>query len=71
MMCDEHGERLAKRSGSTTVAAYRESGHRPEDIIGQLAEGLGLGDGTAVRPAELIDAWRARYLPTDGVPPST
>ena len=71
MMCDEHGERLAKRSGSTTVAAYRESGHRPEDVIGQLAEGLGLGDGTAVRPAELIDAWRARYLPTDGVPPST
>lgn len=34
--------KLAKRLGSTGVAAYREAGRAPEEIIGRLAASLGL-----------------------------
>ncbi len=42
LMLDEHGERLAKRRGSLTLRALRETGVRPERVVGLLAHGLGL-----------------------------
>lgn len=62
LMRDEDGRRLAKRSGSTTVAAYREAGTTPEALIGRLAAGLGLGDGAPAGPEAFVEAWRARYV---------
>ena len=62
LMLGEDGQRLAKRSGATTVAAHREAGRRPEAVIGALAAGLGLvPEGVEVRPEELVEAWRARW----------
>ena len=59
LMLGEDGQRLAKRSGSTTVAAHREAGRRPEAIIGELAAGLGLvPEGVEVSAEELVEAWR-------------
>ena len=36
------GRRLAKRHGDTRIAAFRESGMRPEEIVGYLAGSLGI-----------------------------
>lgn len=59
LMLGEDGQRLAKRSGSTTVAAHREAGRRPEAIIGELAAGLGLvPEGVEVRAEALVEVWR-------------
>ena len=60
LMLGEDGQRLAKRSGSTTVAAHREAGRRPEAVLesrcprayrewleGDLAEAGGRGQRLA------------------------
>jgi glutamyl-tRNA synthetase len=39
------GDRLAKRVGSTTIRSLRERGLSPEEVIGLLAQGLGLVSG--------------------------
>ncbi|MCB9651008.1 MAG: tRNA glutamyl-Q(34) synthetase GluQRS [Deltaproteobacteria bacterium] len=59
LMLGEDGQRLAKRSGSTTVAAHREAGRRPEAVLGELATGLGLvPEGVEVGAEALVEAWR-------------
>jgi glutamyl-tRNA synthetase len=64
LMLGEDGQRLAKRSGSTTLEAHRAAGRRPEAIIGALAAGLGLvPEGTEARPEALVEAWRAKHPP--------
>lgn len=63
LMLGPDGQRLAKRSGSTTVAEHRAAGASPERIIGELAASLGLvPEGTQARPEELIEAWSQAYL---------
>lgn len=42
LMRDASGEKLSKRDGSTSLAALREAGARPAQIVGQLAGSLGL-----------------------------
>jgi glutamyl-tRNA synthetase len=57
LMRDASGEKLSKRNGSTSLAALREAGARPEQIVGQLAGSLGLC-GAEERPSarELLQA---------------
>ncbi|HLY65338.1 MAG TPA: tRNA glutamyl-Q(34) synthetase GluQRS [Chloroflexota bacterium] len=52
------GERLAKRHGSITIRAMRESGLTPGRVVGQLASSLGLCDkGAELMPDELRGAF--------------
>ena len=49
------GRRLAKRHGDTRLSRYREQGIKPEQIVGYLAETLGLRDRTeSVTPRDLL-----------------
>ena len=49
------GRRLAKRHGDTRLSRYREQGIKPEQIVGYLAETLGLRDRTeSVTPMVLL-----------------
>jgi len=55
LLLDARGERLAKRDGSDSIAAFREAGGRPETLVGQLASSAGLIPvGTEITPAALI-----------------
>jgi glutamyl-tRNA synthetase len=66
------GSRLEKRSASTRVRGLRESGVRPESIVGCLAHGLGLvpdagpttADDVAARCGSGAIAWRLEPWPT-------
>lgn len=42
LMCDQAGRRMAKRDGSESIAAFRERGGRPEQLVGHLAAALNL-----------------------------
>lgn len=65
LLVDESGVRLSKRHGSLELAALRESGARPEVIVGYLAWWAGLRETPApVRPAELVAGFDPTRLPT-------
>ena len=52
------GSRLSKRQGSLTIAALRQAGMRPEQVVGHLAAWAGLVEQPdPLRPAELIDSF--------------
>jgi glutamyl-tRNA synthetase len=56
LMLGDDGQRLAKRNGARSVAALRESGANPADIVGVLAASAGLiGAPEPLRPSELLD----------------
>jgi glutamyl-tRNA synthetase len=64
MVVAADGERLAKRAGSATVRALRERGVGAAEIIGAMAQGLGLvkeggGEAARPRPREAMDVARA------------
>jgi glutamyl-tRNA synthetase len=52
------GERLAKRTRGSTIRELRDRGLSREDVVGQLAHGLGLVDGSLrpLAPAEVAAA---------------
>lgn len=56
------GKRLAKRDGADSLAAMRDRGTSPAQVLGTLAHGLGLKPlGTVRRPQDLLPAWTAAY----------
>ncbi|WP_337101907.1 tRNA glutamyl-Q(34) synthetase GluQRS [Paenibacillus sp. YIM B09110] len=62
------GKRLAKRHGSISLAALRESGTAPEKVIGWLASVSGLIDKPEpVRASELIPHFRLSQVPRTGI----
>ncbi len=64
LVVDLDGIRLSKRHGSTAIEALRQSGKRPEDVIGLLACSLGLTPTPApVRPEELISRFSLAKIP--------
>jgi len=53
------GRRLAKRHGDTRLSQYRDSGIKPETIIGWAAHSLGLQEtAKPVRAADLVDTFK-------------
>jgi glutamyl-tRNA synthetase len=60
------GERLAKRAAAKTVRELREAGARPEEIVGTLAQGLGLVSGASGAPRPMS----ARDVARELLPPS-
>lgn len=65
MMRGPDGRRLAKRSGSASVAALARSGVSPKEVVGQLARGLGL-PAEPTWPEDLVPAWAALSVQTEG-----
>ncbi|MEM6646583.1 MAG: tRNA glutamyl-Q(34) synthetase GluQRS [Bacteroidota bacterium] len=58
------GEKLSKRDGALALAALRERGIRPEQVVGYLAYTLGLWPApTAAHPRDLIGAFTLRTIP--------
>jgi glutamyl-tRNA synthetase len=66
LVVDVRGERLSKRLGSSGIAARREAGGTPEEIIGMLAASLGLvPKGERLSAAELIPHFDIARLPLE------
>ena len=62
------GTRLSKRHGSLTLKALRESGVKPEAILGRLAKWAGLLEKQeAVHAGELIELFSIERLPKEAV----
>ena len=62
------GSRLSKRHGSLTLAALRDSGVKPETVIGRLAAWAGLLEKVeAVRAPDLIRLFSSEKLPQNPV----
>ncbi len=58
------GSRLSKRQGSLAIAALRQAGVRPEQVIGHLAAWAGFIERPeSLRPTELIDLFSLDRLP--------
>ena len=55
LMHDPAGRRMAKRDGSDSIAAFRNAGGRPDELVGQLAASLNLiPSAEAVTPGALL-----------------
>ena len=62
------GRRLAKRHGDTRICWFRESGVRPERLVGWLAWQCGLGEpGGSCVPADLIDRFGWSKVPRERI----
>jgi glutamyl-tRNA synthetase len=58
------GKRLAKRHGDTRIAAYREAGWRPEEILGLLAASCGwAAPGESVSLRDLLPRFDLSTIP--------
>lgn len=65
LVVDPEGRRLSNRHGATPIEALREAGRRPEEVIGLLAQSLGLTDTAAPIPAEeLVSRFVLGQIPT-------
>ena len=59
---DPSGERLAKSRGSRPIAAVRDEGQDPKEVLGSIAADLGLLEqAEAVVPSDLLAAFAARF----------
>jgi glutamyl-tRNA synthetase len=58
LVVDAEGVRLAKRHASAFLAAQRDAGRRPEDVVGELAASVGMHPGGTgpISAAELLRA---------------
>lgn len=66
LLLDADGERLAKRRGAGTLAAYRDAGVDPRRVVGALAASAGLLDvPRACAPVELLAGFDLRRLRPD------
>ena len=55
LLCDAHGDKLAKREGSAGLRPLRDQGAMPADVVGSLAQGLHLVPaGIALTAEELL-----------------
>jgi len=59
---DEEGRRLAKRRGSPPLAALREDGTDPLQLVGSLAAELGILErAQSASPADLVESFRSVF----------
>lgn len=58
LVVGKDGRRLAKRHGAKAIAALRDAGRSPEEVIGELACSLGIASTSApIRPEELVSGF--------------
>lgn len=68
LICDENGERLAKRHQSLTLASLRDAGWSGSAVIGLLAAYARLREAqTPVHPRELVEGFSFDRLPREAV----
>lgn len=64
LVVGEDGRRLAKRHGDTRLSALRDSGVKPEDLVGLLAWSCGwLEEPSPMTPRELLSRFRLDAIP--------
>jgi glutamyl-tRNA synthetase len=64
LVVDPKGTRLSKRHGASAIESLRDAGSRPEEVIGRLAQSLGLSDTpTPIRPKELVSRFAVGDIP--------
>ena len=64
LVVGKDGKRLAKRHGDTRIAAYRDNGTRPEEILGKLAASCGWAkEGKRVSLTELLSRFDLSSIP--------
>lgn len=72
LLLDAEGQRLAKRRGSGTLAAYRDAGVAPGRLVGALAYSAGLlPELRPASPAELLGLLSAKRLALEGLAPAS
>ena len=64
---DEHGERLAKRRDSPSLASLRAEGVDPRAVVAWVATSCGMESGPMVRPEELLSQFDIARLPRESV----
>jgi len=62
LVLDEHGERLAKRSDSLSIASLRGEGVRADQLVGWLLRQSGLGDGSPTSPSDALGGYKLSLL---------
>jgi glutamyl-tRNA synthetase len=63
LLLEPTGERMAKRKGSLTLTALKESGVKPERVVGLLAYTLGLTrEGLELTPREAVNLYSPQKL---------
>lgn len=68
LLCAPDGRRLSKREADLTLAALRESGMKPETIVGRLACAAGLIDRPEpISAVELIPLFSVERLPKEDI----
>ena len=68
LVSDAGGERLAKRNNASGVAALRDAGYLPAQVVGALAASCGLAANTPTTPAELLAAFDPSRLNHEASP---
>lgn len=64
LVVGEDGRRLAKRHGDTRIAAFREAGRRPEELVSMMAESCGwCRKGELLSLADLIPRFSLASIP--------
>ena len=64
LLLDGKGERLAKRHKSLSILALRQSGIRPQEIVGYLATQAGILESyEPVMPSELLKVFSFKKIP--------
>jgi glutamyl-tRNA synthetase len=61
LLTDIYGQRLAKRNGAVSLAALRQGGASPREVVRDLAQSLGWKVEHPVGPQELLGQWH-EYL---------
>lgn len=68
LLLDEHGERLAKRHKSLSIAALRAAGIKPGQITGYLAKLAGLNPcNKTLEPGQLLAHFRIDKIPKNDI----
>ncbi len=69
LLCAPDGRRLSKRESDLTLAALRQRGIAPEEVVGRLACAAGLIDRPEpIRAQELVPLFDEKRLPREDIP---
>ncbi len=69
LLCAPDGRRLSKRESDLTLAALRQRGIAPEEVVGRLACAAGLIDRPEpIRASELVELFDKKRLPREDIP---
>ncbi len=63
LVVDADGQRLAKRDGTTGLAAWEQQGGSPLGLVGAMARSLGIACDDECHPRDLLDGFAPALIP--------